>query len=190
LESANTSSKSLFFTDGDEGIADVSDFHLNMLEFDSLLRTRKVNALNFKYAHYPEESHGTVPIKSYYDGLRFIYKGWHLPRLSDEEVNRVIVMKHYNSLSERFGYKILPNEAYFDGWGQWLIKNPKTLDRGISLLQMNADNYSSSEKAIAALAAAYAIKGEKKKAIDLYKKASKLNPHSNEIELQLQKLQK
>jgi cytochrome c-type biogenesis protein CcmH/NrfG len=84
----------------------------------------------------------------------------------------------------------LPDEAYFNGLAQWLVKNPTTLNNGIKILEMNTVNYPSSSRAFTALGAAYAIKGEKQNAIASYKKASELNPTSNEIKLRLQELQK
>lgn len=184
-------SKTLFFSDGNEDSSSPgSPFHTSVLKFDSLLKERNIKGLDFKYISYPSESHMTVPIKSYYDALRFIYHQWQLPPVSDEKINPEIIMKHYKGLSQKFGYAILPDEAYFNGLAQWLIKSPTTLNNGIKLLEMNIINYPSSSTSFAALGAAYAIKGEKQNAINSYKKASELNPASNEIKSRLQELQK
>lgn len=185
-----TSSKMLFFSDGNEGLSPGSSFHSDVLQFDSLLKKRELKGLDFEYIHYPLESHMTVPIKSYYDGLRFIFRHWEIPEISDKNVNSEIIMGHYKGLTQRFGYLILPDEKYFNGWGEWLIKNPDTRNNGISLLEMNAINYPLSATAFAALGAAYVIKGDKRKAISAYKMASELNPNSYEIKLQLNELKK
>jgi predicted alpha/beta superfamily hydrolase len=190
LKAGSTLSKTLFFSDGDEGSSPGSPFHTDVLKFDSLLKKRNIKGLNFEYKPYPVESHMTVPIKSYYDGLRFIYKQWTLPPISDEKVNPEMIMSHFKALSKKFGYSILPDEAYFNSWAQWLVKNPATLNNGIKLLDMNTTNYPSSSKAFEALGAAYVMKGEKQNAIAAYKKASELNPTSNEIKSRLQVLQK
>jgi predicted alpha/beta superfamily hydrolase len=190
LKAGSTLSKTLFYSDGNEGSSPGSTFHTDVLKFDSLLKKRSIKGLYFEYMTYPIESHMTVPIKSYYDGLRFIYHQWTLPPVGDEEVNPEIVMRHYKGLSQRFGYPILPDEAYFNGWAQWLVKNPATLNNGIKLLEMNTINYPSSSRAFAALGAAYAMKGEKQNAIASYKKASELNPTSTEIKSRLLELQK
>lgn len=185
-----TSSKVLFFSDGNEGLSSGSSFHSDVLQFDSLLKKRELKGLDFEYTHYPLESHMTVPVKSYYDGLRFIFRHWEIPEISDKNVNSEIIMGHYKGLTQRFGYLILPDEKYFNGWGEWLIKNPDTRNNGISLLEMNAINYPLSSTAFAALGAAYVIKGDKRKAISAYKMASELNPNSYEIKLQLNELKK
>jgi predicted alpha/beta superfamily hydrolase len=191
LKAGTTLSKTLFFSDGNEDSSSPgSPFHTNVLKFDSLLKKRDIKGLDFEYMAYPIESHMTVPIKSYYDGLRFIYHQWMLPPVRDEEVNPEIIMKHYKGLSQKFGYPILPDEAYFNDLAQWLVKNPATLNNGIKLLEMNTINYPSSSRAFAVLGAAYATKGEKQKAIASYKKANELNPMSNEIKSRLLELQK
>lgn len=80
LKAGSTLSKKLFFCDRNEGYSPESQlFHTDVLKFDSLLKKRNIKGLNFKYITYPTESHMTVPIKSYYDGLRFIYHQWELP---------------------------------------------------------------------------------------------------------------
>jgi predicted alpha/beta superfamily hydrolase len=191
LKAGSTLSKTLFFSDGNEDSSSPgSPFHTNVLKFDSLLKKRNIKGLDFEYIPYPNESHMTVPIKSYYDGLRFIYHQWELPPVSDEEINLEIIMRHYKGLSQKFGYPILPEEAYFNDLAQWLVKTPATLNNGIKLLEMNTINYPSSSGAFAALGAAYAKRGEKQKAMASYKKAYELNPTSNEIKLRLLELQK
>ena len=190
LKLESTLSKTLFFSNGNEGSSPNSPFRTDVLKFDSLLKKRNIKGLDFEYMDYPTESHMTVPIKSYYDGLRFIYRQWVLPSMSNEEVSQEIIMKHFNGLSQRFEYAILPDEAYFNDWAQWLVKNPTTLKNGIELLEMNTINYPSSSKSFAALGAAYLLKGEKQNAINSYKKASELNPSSTEIKSRLLELQK
>lgn len=189
LKTGSALSKMLFFSDGNEGSSAVSPFHADVLRFDSLLKKRNIKGLDFEYMAYPMESHMTVPIKSYYDGLRFIYRQWVLPPVSDEEINVETIMSHYKELSRKFGYPILPDEVYFNDWAQWLVKNSVTLSNGIKLLEMNTINYPSSSKAFAALGAAYVMKGEKQNAIASYKRASELNPTSNEIKIRLLELQ-
>lgn len=62
--------KILFYSDGNEGGA----FHTAVTKFDSLVVSKKLRGLRFKYKYYPAESHMTEPIVAYYDALRFISK--------------------------------------------------------------------------------------------------------------------
>lgn len=189
LKTTTVLPKTLFFSDGNEGASSDPQFHTDVLKFDSLLKKQNIKGLDFKYTGYPNESHMAVPIISYYDGLRFVYRQWELPPINDEKINSGIIMNHYKALSQKFGYPIVPDESYFNGWAQWLIKYPATLKNGIDLLEMNTVNYPSSSRAFMALGAAYTKNGEKQKAIAAYKKAGKLDPASDEIKLRLKELQ-
>ncbi|HEX8548719.1 MAG TPA: hypothetical protein VF691_17275 [Cytophagaceae bacterium] len=132
----------------------------------------------------------TVTFKSYYEALRFIFSDWEFVAVNNDEVNAERIMKHYNSLSQKFGYPIIPDETQFNEGIEWFMKTPATQNQAIGLLEMNTINYPTSSKAFAALAAAYLGKGEKKKAIAAYRKAGELNPASNEIKLKLRELKK
>ncbi len=140
LKSAALASKMLFYSDGNEGLAPGSSFHTDVLSFDTLVKQSAISGLQSAYVAYPAETHMTVPVKSYYDGLRFIYNDWNLPEISNRDVNQTLVMAHYQKLSARYGYRILPNKDYMKGWGEWLVKNPAFRSNGLSLLEMNAAN--------------------------------------------------
>lgn len=66
--------KTIFYSDGNEGMPDDPAFHNDLLKFDSIVTQRKIAGLVHKYVHYPEETHMTEPIKAYYDALRFIFR--------------------------------------------------------------------------------------------------------------------
>jgi predicted alpha/beta superfamily hydrolase len=73
LISGSTLNKKLFYCDGNEGGSD-SFFHKGLLKFDSIIAEKKMVGLDYKYKHYPDEMHMTVPIVAYLDALRFIFK--------------------------------------------------------------------------------------------------------------------
>ncbi|WP_069659379.1 alpha/beta hydrolase-fold protein [Arcticibacter eurypsychrophilus] len=190
LKSGSTLSKTFFLSNGDEGRYNKAAFHNTFLTLDSLLEKRSLQGLDYKFIHYPMEDHNTVPIKSYYDGLRFIYRQWGFSPLSYKEDNFDNLMKHYKLLSEKFGYTILPEESNINEWGEWLVASSANVSFGLKLLKMNTINYPSSSKAFAALGEGYSNVGDKQKAIEAYKKAGELNPESREIRTQLRELQK
>jgi len=60
-----------------------------------------------------DETHGTVPLRSHYWGLRKIYEGWALPAGPEGGGFRGTVdglKNHFAALSKRFGYAIVPPE--------------------------------------------------------------------------------
>lgn len=76
LKKASMLDKIIFYSDASEGMVDKSTYHSNLLKFDSLLSATALKGLDYKYRHYPEETHMTEPMPAYYDALRFIYKDW------------------------------------------------------------------------------------------------------------------
>jgi predicted alpha/beta superfamily hydrolase len=181
LKKGPTLDKILFCSDGNEGVSDKSTFHSNLLTFDSLLSTRPLPGLIYKYVYYPEESHMTEPLFAYADALRFIFKPWALPPISEKDVTGEYVLKHYTMLTERYGYTILPNEKNIYDWALWLSNKPENLDNSISLLEMLTKVYPSASKTFIALGDVYVKKGEKKKALSNYQKAATLDPSSVEL---------
>jgi predicted alpha/beta superfamily hydrolase len=176
LQKGSTLNKILFYSVASEGVADKSSFQANVLTFDSLLAKRQIVGLDHKYVYYPEDIHMTEPITAYYDALRFIYKQWDLPEQDDKQVNSSVITKHYQQLSQRYGYTILPGETAINNWALYLAQNTGTVDNAISLFEMNTVNYPRSYKAFTNLGDAWLKKGVKEKAVINYKKALEINP--------------
>lgn len=68
--------KQLFFSDGNEGQADSTSFHSNLLKLKSLLATRPMKGFEYRYKYYPSETHMSVPAPAYYDALAYIFRKW------------------------------------------------------------------------------------------------------------------
>jgi hypothetical protein len=71
----------LFFTWADEGAGMKSDIDA----LTNALSSRTDASLRWRSVHYPDETHDSVGIKSYYDGLRMIFAGYGAPR--DQKTN-------------------------------------------------------------------------------------------------------
>ncbi|SHM05783.1 alpha/beta hydrolase-fold protein [Mucilaginibacter sp. OK098] len=190
LQKGSALNKILFYSDANEGMDDKSTFHTSLLKFDSLITGKQIIGLDHKYLNYPDDIHMTEPVKAYYDALRFIYGQWDLTSQEFEQASSVIIMKHYQQLSKRYGYTVLPNEVNINNWASDLMKNPETLNNAISLFEMNAVNYPSSPKAFTSLGDAYIKKHEQQKAIASYKKALMLNPEYENVKGKLKSLLK
>jgi hypothetical protein len=100
LISDGLKNKFLFFSDASEG----GEFYPDVLLMDSLLRQNNIGGLTYKYIHYPDETHGSEPIKAVYDTLRFIYPQWY-PVMEDSTAT--LVKNHYEHLSDTYSYRVL-----------------------------------------------------------------------------------
>jgi len=75
VKTGSTLRKTLFFSDGNEGGAN-SFFHKHLLKLEATLAKKKLKGLNYRYKHYPTETHMTEPVVAYFDALRFMFKDW------------------------------------------------------------------------------------------------------------------
>jgi len=74
--------------------------------------------------------------------------------------------------------KYFYSEAELNGWGYYLLQQLKQVDEAIKLFELNAELYPQSWNAYDSLAEAWYAKGEKQKALELYRKSLELNPAS------------
>jgi predicted alpha/beta superfamily hydrolase len=160
--------------------------HSSILQLDSLLKQKNISGLKYKYVFYPDETHGSVPIKAVYDGLHFIYPKWE-PAKTDTTVE--MINNYYAQLSIKYGYTILPPEFIIYILGYRALRDPHKIDYAIKLFELNIENYPNSYNSYDCLGDAYAIKGEKSKAIANYKKAIKLNLKNETTRRKLKALQ-
>jgi len=167
--------KFLFFSDANEG----GEFHHEVLAMDTLLRQKNIGGLVYKYTYYPDETHGSEPIKAIYDALRFLYPQWY-PTIEDSTAT--LVRKHFAHLSEVYGYRVVPPEFFAARRGSRILQmGGAKVDDAIGFFELNVENYPASAKAYAMLADAWEKKGDKGKAMDDYKKASELDPGNADL---------
>ncbi|MGC1459638.1 MAG: alpha/beta hydrolase-fold protein [Steroidobacteraceae bacterium] len=62
----------------------------------------------FAFRRYPEETHGTIALRSAYDGLQFIFDGWPVAdSVALYEQGRLAAIdRHYSALSSRLGFPV------------------------------------------------------------------------------------
>jgi tetratricopeptide (TPR) repeat protein len=72
--------------------------------------------------------------------------------------------------------KYFYNDAELNGLGYWLLQQLKDKEGAFQIFQLNADLHPDSWNAYDSLAEACYAKGEKQKALELYRKSMELNP--------------
>jgi predicted alpha/beta superfamily hydrolase len=106
LEQQKDLAASIYLTTADEG----GEFLSGNWELSADLQTlaSRDPRLSFTYRRYPEESHGTVTLKSVYDGLEFIFDGWPVADAFAlyEQGGLAAIDRHYAALSARFGFPV------------------------------------------------------------------------------------
>jgi hypothetical protein len=64
---------------------------MGITDFDTLLKNRAPKDLKWKIAGYADEHHGSIRLKSVYDGLKFFYDGYGKPDVVFHPMNGIVL---------------------------------------------------------------------------------------------------
>lgn len=167
----------LFVADSPEA----GPFPIYMKRFLDVLEARKARGFPWAHAYYPNETHGSIAAKAYYDGLRFLYPQWNV-----DDPNRTAesIRSHYRRMSDRLGYDVQPPFGLVSGWGEDLLRREK-FDDAIEVYRINAKNFPTSAAAHGQLGDAYLRKGDRASAVASYGRAVELARQDRELKAKL-----
>lgn len=172
----------LFVADSPE----TGPFPVYMKRFLGVFDARKARGAPWAHAYYPNETHGSIAAKAYYDGLRFLYPQW-----SVEDPNRTAtsIRNHYRKMSDRLGYDVQPPFGLVSGWGDDFLRREK-FDDAIQIFHINAKNFPANAVAHSQLGDAYLRKGDRAGAAASYRRAVELAPEDKELNAKLNSVSK
>jgi len=164
----------------------------DILELKDHVLANTQNNLVFGYKYYPDYDHQSVSIAVNYDALRFTFKfyGLNFPYgdfFQPGYTNNDILKDHYQNLSKRMGYMVLP-PGYFTSVAAHQLIDSKQWDRALKLLTMNRENYADSYAVYQDLGYFYNKKGDNEQAIKFYQESLKLKD-TDAVRTKLKKLQ-
>ncbi len=147
----------------------------SILALNKYAKLNKQNQLKFSSKYYGDDDHGSVPLITEYDALHFIFSFYPLKLNFNDFVHMdksVVdkIEKHYNDISNQFGYKVSPPENMINGLGYQELGS-KNYEAAEYLFRMNTINFPNSYNAFDSLGDYYDAKSDKAKAIENYKKA-------------------
>ncbi len=186
IKNKDYSHKTIFFSDGNEGVVSGAEFHESVIKLQSLLQQKNIAGLRYKYIPYPEETHNSELVKATQDGLNFVFEHWK-PAKSDTTIDLIVTF--YQKRSEQNGFQELPPELVINEMGYKFLTTPNTLDEAIKCFELNTKNYPTSFNAYDSLGDGYSVKGDKVKAIAAYKKSIAINPNVEETLKKLKALE-
>src|ERR1051326_2090926 len=147
----------------------------SIFAMDKFIKANPQNGLKYTSKYYPDDDHGSVPLISEYDGLRFIF-GWYRFKftMSDfmaPDTGVVQRMKqHYQIVSKEFGFKVSPPEMQINGLGYNALSR-KQYTKAAALFRMNIENYPESGNVYDSYADALVAQKDTVGAIANYQKA-------------------
>jgi predicted alpha/beta superfamily hydrolase len=129
---------SLYVTLGDEGAAMQSGFD----RLKAVLEKHAGRDLRWHLVSMKDEDHGSIVLRSHYDGLEKIFDGWRLPRGADGTFSGGLkaVESHYRALSDRLGWTVIPPEVTVNLLG-YAALGQKQVAEAVALFRLNVANY-------------------------------------------------
>lgn len=151
-------------------------------ELVSWLQVNPPTALQWTHRYYPDETHGTNPHPSLYDGLEWLFADWRMPGQegywrapppAGQDFSLAQVQAHYAALSEKYGYAVTPSSESMQRVAYHLLAR-KQYDEAIALLERNERNHPDDFGSSSALADAFEHAGRWSEAANAYERALEL----------------
>ena len=137
-----------------------TDMARGIRKFEKLLKEKKPKNLRWNFKFYENEDHGTIPIPSEYDGLRFIFKE-HLVQVKEAVQRPELVEQQYKKLSKDTGFTFVPSESFLDWMGNFCIERGQT-NSAVTFLKLAQKYYPLSKNTQETLERVYLKSGNKK----------------------------
>ena len=146
---------SLYMTMGNEG----GTMLAGAWTLTGILETSAPESFRWKWKHMPAEDHGSVPHRSLYDGLEWVFDGWNLPEMVPLALEEggggwAEIIEHYEGLSGRFGWEVKPPQGFIDQLGHYLITLSRA-DDALRAFEVNSELYPESSSVYSALGDGY-----------------------------------
>lgn len=175
--------QSLFIAVGNEGGLTYS----SSKKFAKIIEERIHGEMRFRFSHLKAESHVSITTQGFIDGLKFIYDGINPDRVGSlEEIFQMEA--HFQSLSERFGYRIAVPEEYYQRFVKEQIAE-RELDYALFILAKYQKEYPGSLHLLSFYTDVYLLQGDFEKAKKYYLQLKSAGVEEERIEIILDRLQ-
>ncbi len=147
----------------------------SIFAMDKFIRSIPKNGLLYASKYYGEDDHGSVPLISEYDGLRFLFSWYRfkftIADFTGPGIGLVQRMKkHYETVTREMGYKFAPPEMLVNGLGYNAL-SLKQYEKAAALFEMNIANYPENGNTYDSYADLLLARKDSTAAITNYKKA-------------------
>ncbi len=159
--------KILYMTMGDE-----YGYKERIRTFTDILKSKKIEGLEWTFTQHKEESHETVVPITLYDGLQAVFADWRFPeKFTDRSLEEI--RSHYQDVSERYGFPVPIPESALNRAGYRALER-KDFEKAITLFEHNVTLYADSPNVYDSLGEAYEKKGDIETALTFYDRAYKM----------------
>lgn len=152
-----------------EGKRDKGPLRISQLSFYKELKTKGES--DTKLELFEKENHLTVPYRSLYVGLSYIFFDYYIFNNSRFVEEIPFIQEHYKSVSDLYGMRFTPPEGLIEMLGKYFLLDRNEYTKSIEFFTLNTVNYPTSYKAFEYLAKAYKASGDVNNAIKNFKKS-------------------
>lgn len=166
----------MFITLGDE-----PNYVEGLNRLQTLLNSDNAQSIDIQMKTYPADTHGSVPLKSVYAGLEFVFDNWRLTQdVADKGLDAILA--HYKAISTEYGYPVKPPEAIMNNIGYRFV-GQKQYKEAIAVLKYNVESYPESANVYDSLGEALEAAGKLREALIQYGKAIELAKKNGDANL-------
>lgn len=114
----------------EEALTDTSfdtEHFRSIMRFDTYMKEKAQGSCKYQSKYYEDDDHGSVPLISEYDGLRYIFDFYPLDLSREDLENPEVdvfarVIEHAERLSLEFGHDMKPEEALVNNMGYQMME--------------------------------------------------------------------
>jgi len=144
--------------------------------FMKAVKSRKADSLHWNYIYIPGEDHNSSPLKSFYDGFEWLYKGW-----AGNNINTLNALKqHYAHLSKKYEYAVNIPETDINNLGYSLLFSGHQQE-AIPIFRLNTEKYPQSANAWDSMGDAYKVNNLLDSAKMAYEKGCGIGKQTNDV---------
>lgn len=182
---ANT--RPTFMTD-EEVLTDDSDImKLTDIPNRKFMRAIEKNqwSINLTSKYYPQENHFSIPLRATQDALRAFYSfysfpeiiNYYHPRYKDKSDLVEKVREHYQMISSKMGYQVIPMVGYINSFAFGIAPSGRE-DLSIALFEYNIELHPDNPVVYNNLGYFYMSREKKQEALEVFQKSVKIKPDS------------
>lgn len=193
---ANTMEEGMDISKVKQDTARSSNHIRSILSLIEKLDEKQDSPLEFAWKYYEDDDHGSVPLITEYDALRFLFPWYRLEGLNrffeedaEDDPKELIeaLDEHYGLVSKHFGYMVLPPEPDVNSLAYNFMNTNKPIIAR-AMFEMNIRNYPESANVYDSMGDFYLNQSDTLQAMEQFRKALELgaNPFTKDKLSQLE----
>lgn len=181
FSTADLSDKALYVSQANTILPDdtVPNPHFSAItRFDAVMRAYDRSGIRYAFRYYDNDDHGSVPLVSEYDALRFVFDGYRVP-LGRVLTEPGFLVEHFREISDRLGQEFRPSERMIAQLTRFALTQDTA--KAVELGEIRTELYPESFRAYELLGDIYAQRDEPERARSYYEQALARSPGNESI---------